>query len=288
MKKAFVGELIAEAACCGHHHRNRRLGRGNVQPVRSKSVSRVDWGVCMRGAWPSPNRHLQHRVGQRMPRQPRGHAGSCPLSQILLEQGCAYCKRAGRRRPSAERRSSMRSSSPSSTSSTPRTTSREQPEERQASSSPTPHRDRSHCMRSATRSSSPHPGLRYLRHHRAVQRASPGQLRRAHASASRSHHRRFHGVSRSLGHQPRPRPRPPHLLLRHGLGPSAFPSPQNYWWIPIVAPLLGGVVGGAAYQVLIHQFPSARNRARSPQPISNAQVDPPQMEFGRSLNRRLS
>jgi glycerol uptake facilitator protein len=52
-----------------------------------------------------------------------------------------------------------------------------------------------------------------------------------------------------------------------GWGASAFPSPQNYWWIPIVAPLLGGVVGGAAYQVLIHQFLPARNRARNPQPI---------------------
>ena len=48
-----------------------------------------------------------------------------------------------------------------------------------------------------------------------------------------------------------------------GWGSSALPSPGNYWWIPIVAPLLGGVVGGAAYQVLIHQFLPARNRARA-------------------------
>jgi glycerol uptake facilitator protein len=39
-----------------------------------------------------------------------------------------------------------------------------------------------------------------------------------------------------------------------GWGPAAFPSPGNYWWIPIVAPLIGGVVGGAAYQLLIHPF----------------------------------
>ena len=52
-----------------------------------------------------------------------------------------------------------------------------------------------------------------------------------------------------------------------GWGSSAFPSPQNYWWIPIVAPLLGGVVGGGAYQVLIHQFLPARNRAQNPRPI---------------------
>jgi len=46
-----------------------------------------------------------------------------------------------------------------------------------------------------------------------------------------------------------------------GWGSSALPSPSNYWWIPIVAPLIGGVVGGGAYQVLIHQFLPARNRA---------------------------
>jgi len=47
-----------------------------------------------------------------------------------------------------------------------------------------------------------------------------------------------------------------------GWGASAFPSPGNYWWIPILAPLLGGVAGGGAYQLLIHQFLPARNRAR--------------------------
>jgi glycerol uptake facilitator protein len=48
-----------------------------------------------------------------------------------------------------------------------------------------------------------------------------------------------------------------------GWGRSALPSPDNYWWIPIVAPLLGGIVGGAAYQLLIHPFLPARNRVRA-------------------------
>jgi glycerol uptake facilitator protein len=48
-----------------------------------------------------------------------------------------------------------------------------------------------------------------------------------------------------------------------GWGSSAFPSPDNYWWIPIVGPLLGGVVGGAAYQLLIHPFLPARRKAIS-------------------------
>ena len=46
-----------------------------------------------------------------------------------------------------------------------------------------------------------------------------------------------------------------------GWGPAALPSPQNYWWIPIVAPLLGAIVGGGAYQLLIRPFLPAREKA---------------------------
>ncbi len=46
-----------------------------------------------------------------------------------------------------------------------------------------------------------------------------------------------------------------------GWGSSAFPSPDNYWWVPIVGPLLGAVVGGGAYQLLIHPYLPARGRA---------------------------
>ena len=53
-----------------------------------------------------------------------------------------------------------------------------------------------------------------------------------------------------------------------GWGPAALPSPDNYWWIPILAPLLGGILGAGAYQVLIHQFLPARNRARAAPPLS--------------------
>ena len=47
-----------------------------------------------------------------------------------------------------------------------------------------------------------------------------------------------------------------------GWGSAALPSPNNYWYVPVVAPLIGGVVGGAAYQFLIHQFLPARCRAQ--------------------------
>jgi glycerol uptake facilitator protein len=46
-----------------------------------------------------------------------------------------------------------------------------------------------------------------------------------------------------------------------GWGPSALPSPDSYWWIPIVAPLIGAVVGGGAYQLLILPYLPARGRA---------------------------
>ena len=46
-----------------------------------------------------------------------------------------------------------------------------------------------------------------------------------------------------------------------GWGSSALPSPQSYWWVPIAGPLLGGALGGAAYQFLIHPFLPARLRA---------------------------
>lgn len=46
-----------------------------------------------------------------------------------------------------------------------------------------------------------------------------------------------------------------------GWGPSAFPSPENYWWVPIAGPLIGGALGGAAYQFLIRPYLPAHLRA---------------------------
>jgi glycerol uptake facilitator protein len=59
-----------------------------------------------------------------------------------------------------------------------------------------------------------------------------------------------------------------------GWGSAALPSPDNYWWVPIVGPLLGGVVGGAAYQWLIHPFLPARRRAlRERELLTRAEAD---------------
>jgi glycerol uptake facilitator protein len=46
-----------------------------------------------------------------------------------------------------------------------------------------------------------------------------------------------------------------------GWGSSALPSANSYWWIPIVGPLIGGVIGGGAYQLLIYPFLPARVKA---------------------------
>jgi glycerol uptake facilitator protein len=39
-----------------------------------------------------------------------------------------------------------------------------------------------------------------------------------------------------------------------GWGSAAFPSPGNYWWVPIIAPLLGGVCGASVYQFLVKPY----------------------------------
>ena len=56
-----------------------------------------------------------------------------------------------------------------------------------------------------------------------------------------------------------------------GWGHAALPSPDNYWWVPILAPLIGGIVGAGAYQFLIHQFLPARTRARLAELEANVQ-----------------
>lgn len=48
-----------------------------------------------------------------------------------------------------------------------------------------------------------------------------------------------------------------------GWGASALPSPDNYWWVPIIGPLLGGVAGGAAYQFIVRPHLPAHLRAMS-------------------------
>ncbi len=54
-----------------------------------------------------------------------------------------------------------------------------------------------------------------------------------------------------------------------GWGSAALPSPQSYWWVPIVGPLIGGVAGGGAYQALIRPYLPSRR------PLADAVVQEP-------------
>ena len=44
-----------------------------------------------------------------------------------------------------------------------------------------------------------------------------------------------------------------------GWGEAAFPSPQDYWWVPIAGPLCGGILGATVYQWLIRPFLPSRH-----------------------------
>lgn len=60
-----------------------------------------------------------------------------------------------------------------------------------------------------------------------------------------------------------------------GWGPSALPAADNYWWVPIAGPLLGGVVGATAYQTLIRPFLPDRHVAPIATPVGpNAETIP--------------
>lgn len=52
-----------------------------------------------------------------------------------------------------------------------------------------------------------------------------------------------------------------------GWGPAALPAADHYWWVPIVAPLIGGVVGGGAYCLLIRPYLPRGGRPQTPETL---------------------
>ena len=50
-----------------------------------------------------------------------------------------------------------------------------------------------------------------------------------------------------------------------GWGGGVFTAAHGYWWVPIVAPCVGAVIGGTAYDLLIHaHHPARTNRIADP------------------------
>lgn len=48
-----------------------------------------------------------------------------------------------------------------------------------------------------------------------------------------------------------------------GWGPNAFPGPGNYWWIPIIGPLIGGAIAPFAYEWIIEKTLTAKTEEES-------------------------
>jgi glycerol uptake facilitator protein len=46
--------------------------------------------------------------------------------------------------------------------------------------------------------------------------------------------------------------------------PGNYPNVSNYWWVPIVAPIVGGIIGAVVYDVFIHQGLLARGAVPAP------------------------
>ena len=55
------------------------------------------------------------------------------------------------------------------------------------------------------------------------------------------------------------------LAYLAGWGHNAFPGVSNYFWIPIVGPLIGGVIGAFIYDLLIHDVLIARGAVPTPE-----------------------
>jgi glycerol uptake facilitator protein len=66
------------------------------------------------------------------------------------------------------------------------------------------------------------------------------------------------------------------LAWMAGWGDAAFPGVQGslsaYWWVPIVAPIIGGVIGGAIYQFFINDVLAARRKPEDVDLISRGET----------------
>ena len=57
-----------------------------------------------------------------------------------------------------------------------------------------------------------------------------------------------------------------------GWGKNAFPGVSSYWWVPIVGPLIGGVIGAFIYDLFIHDVLVARGAAPTPGEVEHGRT----------------
>ncbi len=61
-----------------------------------------------------------------------------------------------------------------------------------------------------------------------------------------------------------------------GWGDAAFPGVAGklraYWWVPVVAPIIGGLAGAVVYDLLIQQVLAARNTRATPRALVRGEV----------------
>jgi hypothetical protein len=180
-------------------------------------------------------RGLCGRRGERGPHQPRGHLGPGRQAGLPLAQGGAVHGGPGA--------GGVGPGAPSSTSSTTTPS----PASRRPSTSPGGRSAGRPTRRPPSASSPPSPPLLRLQHDRAADRPDRG-----------------HGLPAHVRAQPGPRLRPRFFAWLAGWGQVAFPGAHGYFWVPIVGPLVGGVLGAIVYDLFVGDVLRARGEPPAP------------------------
>jgi glycerol uptake facilitator protein len=56
----------------------------------------------------------------------------------------------------------------------------------------------------------------------------------------------------------------PRLLAARRIRSGRFSKSENYWWVPIAAPLLGGTLGAGLYQIAVKPYLPSRSKSGAP------------------------
>ena len=75
-------------------------------------------------------------------------------------------------------------------------------------------------------------------------------------------HRRRVRLQRRLRHQPGARFRSAPVHVVAGWGSGVFTAGNGWWWVPIVAPIVGAVLGAWLYDVFVNKHHAAPEAGR--------------------------